>query len=116
MTLRKIRFRQTGGFAGLVRGSDIAPESLGAKARAKLERLLNQSGLAAGGSARAAASRKDAGHDAARDLIQYELDIETESGTEHFVFDDLDLSEEVAPLVEFLQEHAGPMPLDGRKK
>jgi hypothetical protein len=115
MTLPKIRFRQTGGFAGLVRGSELTPESLDAKTRARLERLLAKSGLAAGGAARASSDSVGT-RDPASDLIQYELDIETSAGTEHFVFDDSDLPEKVAPLVEFLQERAGPMPLDGGKK
>ncbi len=110
MTIRKIRFRQSGGFAGFIRGCEIVPEALGNRERAQLERLIEQSGLAAKGKENATPATKPASP--ARDLTNYEIEIESATGTARFELDDLDLAPEVAPLVTLLQKHARPMPLD----
>jgi hypothetical protein len=114
MTLRKIRFRQAGGFAGLVRGCELSPGALGAKEGARLERLLRESGLAERPAATPAA--RGLKRDSARDLIQYEIEVETASGTVRVELDDLDLPDKAASLVAFLQEHARPMPLDRQER
>ena len=106
MTIRKIRFRQTGGFAGLVRGCEIAPEDLSAKDRAELTRLVEKSGLA---EKKTGAAKGAAGP--ARDLVGYEIEIETDAGTAKAHLDDLDLPEAAAPLVDWLQKRAKPVPL-----
>ena len=111
MTLRKIRFLQTGGFAGLVRGCELASEAPDAKDWEELGRLLRESGLAEGPAARHAAPARGPDRGLARDFIQYEIEIESASGTARFALDDLDLTDRVAPLVAFLQQHARPMPL-----
>ncbi|HEV7670298.1 MAG TPA: protealysin inhibitor emfourin [Thermoanaerobaculia bacterium] len=108
MTIRKIRFRQTGGFAGLVRGVELKPETLDSKERAQLERLVERSGLTAKGDK--AAAPKPASP--ARDLTNYEIEIESSDGTARHELDDLDLPPEVAPLVTLLQKHSRPIPLD----
>lgn len=107
MTIRKIRFRQSGGFAGFIRGCELAPETLDSRDRAQLERLVERSGLAV----------KDAVHavkaaSPARDLTNFEIEIETSAGTFRHELDDLDLPPEVAPLVTLLQKHSRPIPLD----
>ena len=107
MTIRKIRFRQSGGFAGFVRGCELVPETLDSRERAQLERLVERSGLAAKD---AASAPKPAS--AARDQTNFEIEIETSSGTARHELDDLDLPPEVAPLVTLLQKHARPIPLD----
>ncbi|MEP7011830.1 MAG: protealysin inhibitor emfourin [Acidobacteriota bacterium] len=107
MTIRKIRFRQSGGFAGFIRGCELVPEALDSRERAQLERLVERSGLAdkdATPAPKAASS--------ARDLTNYEIEIETSSGTVRTELDDLDLPPEVAPLVTLLQKHSRPIPLD----
>ncbi len=111
MTIKKIRFRQSGGFAGFLRGCELAPDSLDSRERAQLERLVEQSGLAAKEGQEGASAPKPAS--AARDLTNYEVEIESAAGTARFELDDLDLPPEVAPLVTFLQKHSRPMPLDG---
>ena len=115
MTLRKIRFRQTGGLAGLVRGCELTPKDLDSKEGARLERLLRQSGLAESRPAHRASPAQAADRDSGRDLIKYEIEIESASGTTRFELDDLNLSENVELLVAFLQKHARPMPLDRRE-
>ncbi|HXU30826.1 MAG TPA: protealysin inhibitor emfourin [Thermoanaerobaculia bacterium] len=107
MTIRKIRFRQSGGFAGFIRGCELTPESLDSRERAQLERLVERSGLAAKGDAPAPKPAS-----AARDLTNFEIEIETSSGTVRTELDDLDLPPEVAPLVTLLQKHSRPIPLD----
>ena len=104
MTARKIRFRQTGGFAGLVRGCDLDLEALTPKQRAEVERLVAASGLAN----TPAAKPKSKG----RDLMQYEITIESASGTTRADLTDFDLDDKTEPLVTFLQKRAGPVALD----
>ena len=115
MTLRKIRFLQTGGFAGLVRGCELVPEALDGKERDELLRLLRGSGLAEGAAGRPTSAVRGPDRNRARDVIQYEIEIESVSGTVRLDLDDLDLPEKVAPLVAFLQRHARPVPLDRPK-
>ena len=112
MMLHTIRFRQTGGFAGLVRGCELALEALAPKEREECERLLLRSGLMDAAAARPGSQVPGPDRDLARDLIEYEIEIESASGTRRFRFDDLDLTEKVAPLVAFFQKHARPMALD----
>ena len=110
--LRRVRFRQTGGFAGLVRGCEFAPDALGAGKREELERLVRESGLVASAGAAAAQGTRGTGRDRARDMMLYEIEIESEAGVVRASLDDLDLSEKVAPLVAYLQKHSRPMPLE----
>jgi hypothetical protein len=107
MTIRKIKFRQSGGFAGFVRGCELAPETLDSRERAQLERLVEQSGLTAKDAVPVAKSAPGA-----RDLTNFEIEIETNTGTSRHELDDLDLPPEVAPLVTLLQKHSRPIPLD----
>lgn len=96
-----IRFRQTGGIAGLVRGCYLDPSMFDEKQRAEFDRLLRRSGLVKGGTARPATR--------ARDLQQYEIEIKSPVGIDRYVFSDLDLDNKVGPLVEFLQARSRPM-------
>ena len=41
----------------------------------------------------------------------YEITVETDEGAHQISFDDMTMPEEVTPLVEYLQEHSGPLPL-----
>ncbi len=95
-----------------MRGCELTPEALDVKEREELDRVLRQSGLVEGRVARATLPAGRPNRDLARDLIQYEIEIESDSATVHVKLDDLDLNDEVAPLVAFLQGHARPMPLD----
>lgn len=104
MTTRRIRFRQSGGFGGLLRGCDIDVEALAPKQRAEVDRLVTASGLTGG----AVAKRPPM----ARDLTQFEITIESASGTTQATLTDLDLDGKTEPLVTFLQKRAGPVRLD----
>jgi hypothetical protein len=102
-SVERIRFQQSGGFAGLIRGADIALADLSAADRTRLEGLIEASGLGAssapGRSARAAA---------ARDAEEIEIEIEQGGKVVRHAFSELDLPEEAAPLVDWLKKKARP--------
>jgi hypothetical protein len=97
--IRTIRFRQSGGFAGLVRGCEVAPGSLGAAEVRALERHGQASGTAA-----------PAGPSAARDFLIYEFELEHDAGVRRFAFDETNLPEDLAVLVERLSKSSRPLP------
>ena len=99
----KIRFRQSGGYAGLMMGYEINTESLSTEEAAQLHSLVEGSGILQAKSKRTAN---------ARDLFNYEITIETKESTHQVLFDDLSLSEAALPLVEYLQERAKPVSAD----
>jgi hypothetical protein len=104
MSILKVRFRQSGGFGGLIRGDEIVAADSSPGDVQRLEQLLKASGLterAAGGGARTPSK--------AADLIQYDLDIETSAGTRHVVLTDEDLDDRTEPLIQFLQKRSKPM-------
>lgn len=95
MNIRKIRFRQSGGFAGLIKGSEVAGDSLSADEQRALERLSKKSAAAQAGES--------------RDLVMFELEVETDSGTSRIEFDESAVPDELAGLVDRLQSNARPM-------
>jgi hypothetical protein len=104
MSLLKLRFRQSGGYAGLIRGQEIAAAESSPAELQRLEHLLKESGLterAAGGGARTPP--------ASADLIQYDLEIETSAGTRHVVLTDDDLDDRTEPLIKLLQKGSKPI-------
>jgi hypothetical protein len=103
--IREIRFVQSGGFAGLLRGCDVTAADLGAEDRRALERHLHDSGEEASPRA-GVASAKGAG----RDLVNYEIELETEAGRVRLEFDDSNVPEDLAPLIERLSKRAKPLP------
>ena len=97
----KVTFRQSGGFAGLVRGCDLDTDDLPAAEAAQLEGLVERSRLRAG---------KAAPHPTARDLIAYEIKVETADGEVAAAFDDASVPAGAEELVRYLQKQAGPQP------
>ena len=95
----RVRFRQTGGFAGLIRGCELDSEELPQQEAAQLVQLSRQP---------PAAPRRTTG--AARDLTSYEVTVETPQGSKVFSFDDLGIPAEAAPLIEFLRRRSKPLP------
>jgi hypothetical protein len=96
----KIKFRQSGGYAGLRMGCDLDTKSLSSDEATQLESLVNTSGILQANSGRS---------ENAADLISYEIAIETNQGTHQVTFDDLTLPENVLPLLEYLQSQAKPL-------
>jgi hypothetical protein len=100
----KVRFRQTGGFAGLVLGADIDTNTLPPAEAQELARLIKQANLE---KIHAKPSQK------ARDLQNYEIAVESNEITAKASFDDMSVEANVEPLLEFLRRRARAMPLDG---
>ena len=97
MQINHIRFRQSGGFAGLVRGCEFAGTDLSGAHRRALE-----SYLAAHKTAVTAPST-------ARDLQVYELEIDTDAGSVRLEFDESSVPDELTSLMERLESVARPM-------
>jgi len=100
MTLR-IRYVQSGGFAGLIRGCTIDSAALAPAVAAVLKRLVKAAPLA---------KLKTARTQGVADLLLHDLAIETDVGTFHLSFDDLSLPTALKPLVAFLTRRSKPIP------
>jgi len=102
MSLLRLRFRQSGGFAGLIRGQEIVAADSSPEELQRLEHVLKESGLAERadvGGARTPPTSAD----------QYDLGIETNAGTRHVVLTDDDVDDRTEPLIRFLQKGSKPM-------
>jgi hypothetical protein len=99
MTL-KIRYVQSGGFAGLIRGCVIDAASLAPKAAAVMKRLVGAAPLTKLQTARTRG---------VADLLLHELEVETDAGTLRLSFDDLTLPKALKPLVAFLARRSKPL-------
>jgi hypothetical protein len=100
----KIRFRQSGGFGGLVLGCDLDTSTLPPAEAQELTRLVKQANL------EKIQTRRS---EKARDLQNYEIAIEGEGLTAKKTLDDMSVDANVEPLLDFLRERARAMPLDG---
>jgi hypothetical protein len=98
VTIRRVTFRQSGGFAGLIRGSELAGDALSAADRRALERQLQSRSAAPVASA-------------LRDGLTYELEVETDTGTMHLEFGEDRVPADLAPLVEGMASRARPVSL-----
>jgi hypothetical protein len=98
----KIKFRQSGGYAGLRMGCDLDTDLLSTAESSKLESLVKASGIS---QSKSSHSKNTA------DVISYQITIETKDGTHQMTFDDLTLPESVIPLLDYLQNQAQVLPL-----
>jgi len=99
----KIRFRQTGGFGGLVLGCDLDTSTMPPAEAQELTRLVKQANLE---KIRPQRSEK------ARDLQNYEIAVEGDGITAKASFDDMSVDASVEPLLDFLRQRARAVPLD----
>jgi hypothetical protein len=99
----KVRFRQTGGFGGLVLGCDLDTSTLPPAEAQELTRLIKQANLE---KIHAKPSQK------ARDLQNYEIAVESDEITAKASFDDMNVDSNLEPLLEFLRRRARAIPLD----
>jgi hypothetical protein len=97
----KVVFRQSGGFAGLIRGTELDAEDLPPEQVVALRSLVERNDLqgASGESTEA------------RDLRTYELTVKTDEGVHRVAFDERNIPEGLAPLLDTLKERSGPRPL-----
>ena len=95
----KIKFTQSGGYVGTVRGCEFDTATVPPDVKAELERLVEESRLQ---------KSQTALDDKARDLQQYDLTIENAGRKVQVTFDDKTLPETAKPLIGFLKKHARP--------
>lgn len=99
----RVKFLQSGGFAGTVKGCELDTKSLSAEATEKLEELIRDSGIA---------GSRELSSESGRDMQQYEITVEMGRRSASLTFDDGTVPEAVKPLLSFLKKHARPQPLD----
>jgi hypothetical protein len=99
----KVRFRQTGGFAGLIMGCDLDTSTRSPAEAQELARLIKQANLEKTQTRRS---------DKARDLQNYEIAVEGAGITAKATFDDMSVDANVEPLLDFLRKRARAVPLD----
>lgn len=96
--IRSIRFRQSGGFAGLIRSCTMTGDQLTTTDLRSLATYVKD---------RATAPFKSK----ARDLLVYEIEVETDCGTVHLDFDEASAPPELSSLIDSLAACARPIPL-----
>lgn len=97
MDIRSVRLRVSGGFAGLIRSAQLNAAELTSDEHRALERALGRGG--------ATHTRE------ARDLLIYELDLDTDAGARHLAFDELGAPAALADLMRRLERLARPIAL-----
>jgi hypothetical protein len=97
----KVKFRQSGGFGGLVRGCEVDTQSLAAPLAKKLESLVQP--LLERKTPKSAAPPPGSA-----DLTNYEIEIEAGGKPLRIVADDLSIPPAVEPLLDYLRKQAKP--------
>lgn len=99
----KVRFRQTGGFGGLVLGCDFDTTTMARDEADELLRLVEQANVQAVG------ERK---HPRGRDLLTYEIALEESGKRLKVSFDSMTTPPQIEPLLQFLSQRARAVPLE----
>lgn len=95
----RVTFMQSGGLVGIPRRCELDSSLLPPGEARELESLVAESGIAASGEFLSAR---------ARDLRQYEIQVESDAGTVSVTFDDATLPERARPLLSFLRRNGKP--------
>jgi len=95
----KVRFVQSGGYAGLLKGCELDTKTLAPEVAKELEQLVKASALPASGEFLSSSSR---------DLHQYELSVEDGPSKISLVFDDENIPQSAKPLIGYLKKCAKP--------
>ena len=95
----RVKFVQSGGVVGVMRGCELDSASLPPGEARELESLVASSGLLASGKFLSTG---------ARDLRLYEIRVERDAGVLQVTFDDETLPAPARPLVSFLRRNAQP--------
>jgi hypothetical protein len=98
----KLVFRQSGGYAGLIRGVELDTDDLPPEEAAELHSLVQQSDL------QSTSVEDESGW---RDQQTYEISVETDEGVYDVAFDDSNIPPGTAPLLGFLKKRSEPWPL-----
>jgi hypothetical protein len=94
-----LRFRQSGGFAGLERGCEMPADALAPGLRKLLERAL------------ATPAENPVPPPGAADMTRYSLTVDTPGAGRELHFDDMTLPAALAPLFAHLTTVSKPLPL-----
>lgn len=97
MEIRVVRYRQSGGFAGLIRGAEMDGGDLSDAERRALMRAMQVS-----------ATSSDV---VTRDHVVHELELDTDSGTRRLTFDESGAPAGLEGLLDRLASRAKPIPL-----
>ena len=95
----KLRFRQSGGFAGLERGCEMSVAALAPELRTLLDHAM------------AEPAAKTVPPDGGADITQYSLSVDTPGSARELHFDDTTLPPALAPLLAHLTAASKPLPL-----
>jgi hypothetical protein len=98
----RVKFLQTGGVVGAVRGCELDSSTLPPEDARELASLVQASGISASGEFLSPAGR---------DLRLYEIQVESGTGNVAVTFDDMTLPEPARALVSFLRRNAKPLGL-----
>ena len=96
----KVRFLQTGGFAGLLRGCTLDTAEMDSTEGRTLRALVDQLSFK---------ESEEGGDRSARDVVAYEITVEDGKRTRSLRFEDLSVPEPVKPLLAFLQARSSPL-------
>ncbi|WHZ28179.1 MAG: hypothetical protein OJF51_002977 [Nitrospira sp.] len=99
----KVRFRQTGGFGGLVLGCDLDTDVMPRDEAEQLLLLIRQANIQEAGERR---------HPHGRDLLVYEIVLEERGRRTRSSFDSMSASPQAESLVQFLAQRARAVPLE----
>ena len=95
----KVRFTQSGGFAGLVKGCEIDTTTLSPANAKELEQLVKAAAISASGEFLSRSGR---------DLQQYEITIEDGGRKTSVIFDDQTVPQSAKPLIGYLKKCSKP--------
>jgi|SRR5215470_6862908 len=95
----KVRFQQSGGFAGLLKGCEIDTDKLPPESAKEVHDLVQSSAISGSGEHLS---------DSGRDLKQYELTIDDGTSKKSVVFDDESIPPSARPLIGYLKKCAKP--------
>lgn len=95
----KLKFHQSGGYAGLLRGCEIDTSTLAPEAAREIHQLVEASAIS---------SSVEKLSDSSRDLHQYEITIEDGAAKSSVLYDDESLPPAAKPLVGYLKKCSKP--------
>lgn len=99
----KIKFRQSGGFAGILRGCDLDTASLPPQEARELEQLVQSAGINQSSQTLSRGSR---------DRLQYDIELKRNGDVVKVQLDDGSIPQNVRPLIQYLKKKSHPVPLD----
>jgi hypothetical protein len=100
----KVSFRESGGFAPILRGCELDTDTLPTDDAARLKALVEASGILTMQTVRSRGM----------DIRVYDLTVQTDRGSHQVTFDQLSLPDAARPLLDFLRLHSRDLLEDDR--